>query len=162
MEQQPKRKAKQKNEDAKEIEMRAILMKADEDKADNEIVFDDDDNISFKNEIDEMLDVKIDDPKEKYEFYYHVIDKLLRKHLPRGKENKSARDLIFEEKNTFLTRGHRKDVKGIRHADSRMSYNQDVKECAKIVIDWVFSKGTMYDLYERLRDLNKSKGYPLD
>ena len=32
------------------------------------------------------------------------------------------KDLIYEEKNTFLTRGHRKDAQGIRGADGRMSY----------------------------------------
>ena len=34
--------------------------------------------------------------------------------------------LIYEEKNTFLTRGRRIDEKGIRGADGRMGYVDDM------------------------------------
>jgi hypothetical protein len=29
----------------------------------------------------------------------------------------------------------------------------------KIIMDWIMENGTMVDLYNSLRDLNKSKGY---
>ena len=45
-----------------------------------------------------------------------------------GKKYKAARDFIFEEKNTFLTRGHIKNKFGIRGADSRMGYKEDCEK----------------------------------
>lgn len=68
-----------------------------------------------------------------------------------GKQYKTARDLIFEEKNTFLTRGHRKNKFGIRGADSRMGYKEDVEKMLEIIIDWILKKGDMYSLYSILR-----------
>lgn len=76
-----------------------------------------------------------------------------------GKQYKTARDLIFEEKNTFLTRGHRKNKFGIRGADSRMGYKEDVEKMLEIIIDWILKNGDMYSLYSILRELNISKGY---
>ena len=98
-------------------------------------------------------------PSEKYELYYKVVNKILRDHLPKGKENEEARSYIYEEKNTFLTRGHRIDGSGLRHADGRMGYNADMKELIDILVEWSSANGTMFDLYARLRDLNESKGY---
>lgn len=37
------------------------------------------------------------------------------------KKYKTARDLIYDEKNTFLTKGHRKSEQNIRGADGRMA-----------------------------------------
>lgn len=75
------------------------------------------------------------------------------------KKYKTARDLIYDEKNTFLTRGHRKNEQGIRGADGRMAYINDINDLINIITKWISNKGTMYDLYSQLRDLNKSKGY---
>lgn len=152
---------KRQQEEEKEREIRSILLKADDNK-EEAVTFDEEDRLAFKNEVEGMLDTPIDDPKEKYELYYHVIDKVLRERLPKGKDNETARNYIYEEKNTFLTRGNRKDAKGIRHADSRMGYNPDMRELAEAVTDWALSQGTMFDLYTKLRELNKSKGYPLE
>lgn len=149
-------------QEEREIEIRSILMKADEDKTETLVMGNDYEQISFKSEVDSMLDVPIDDPQKKYELYYNVISKLLLTHLPKGKEYEKARIFIYDERATFLTRGHRKDARGIRHADSRMGYNPDMKEFARIVVEWVFQKGTMFDLYTKLRELNKSKGYPME
>ena len=91
--------------------------------------------------------------------YYNVVNRLLRKYLPKGDTYKDARDLIYEEKNTFLTRGHRKDAQGIRGADGRMSYISDINELVNIITEWISNKGTMFDLYTQIRDLNISKGY---
>lgn len=58
-----------------------------------------------------------------------------------------------------MTRGHRKDDKGLRHADSRMSYNADLKALVDIVVDWASTNRNAFSLYVKLRDLNKSMGY---
>ena len=116
-------------------------------------------DIEIRNEIESLLDQQIDDPDEKYELYYNIINKVLRDYLPKGKENESARNIIYEEKNTYLTRGRRKDDKGLRHADSRMSYNADLKALVDIVVDWASTNRNPFSLYVKLRDLNKSMGY---
>ena len=65
----------------------------------------------------------------------------------------------MKKKNTYLTRGRRKDDKGLRHADSRMSYNADLKALVDIVVDWASTNRNPFSLYVKLRDLNKSMGY---
>lgn len=40
-----------------------------------------------------------------------------------------------------------------------MGYIPDMNELVNIVTDWISSKGGMYDLYVKIRDLNISKGY---
>ena len=107
----------------------------------------------------DVLDKPIDNPKEKYDLYYNVVRKLLRKYLPKGKNNEVARKPIYEEINTYLTRGQRKDKRGYRHADSRMAYSVDYKELVNILSEWAANSRNVYGLYDRLRDLNKSKGY---
>ncbi|MEI7614993.1 MAG: hypothetical protein WCK63_18995 [Betaproteobacteria bacterium] len=100
-----------------------------------------------------------DDPEKKYEIYNKGITKLLRKHLEKGKENKMARDFIYEEKNTFLTRGKRKRLDGTRGGDSRMGYISDQEELLNIIIAWIVSNGTMVELFSTLRNLNIAKNY---
>lgn len=141
-----------------EAERAEILMKADEIKEET-FDFNMDGQIELKNELADMMLEQMDDPVAKYELYYNVVNKLLRKHLPKGEEYKAARDFIYEEKNTFLTRGHRKNELGIRGADGRMAYIEDMNELINIITGWISNKGTMYDLYTQLRDLNVSKGY---
>lgn len=153
-------KAKEQSIDEREREKAEILMKADEI---HEETFDfgEDGQFQLKNEIEAMLSEEIDNPEAKYEMYYNVLNRLLREHLPKGEENKEARDLIYEEKNVFLTRGHRKDERGIRGADGRMSYISDIGEIINVVVEWVSTKGTPFDLFVRLQELNKSKGYDI-
>lgn len=143
---------------AEEREREMILMQADEIK---ELTFDFtiDGQLELKSEMADMILEGIDDPEAKYDIYYNAIQRLLIKHLPKGAEHKSARDLIYEEKNTYMTRGHRKNEKGIRGADGRMSYIEDMHEIVNIVTEWITTRSTMYDLYIKLRDLNISKGY---
>lgn len=147
-----------KKKQAREIEIESILLKASESKEES-LFFAENGDIEIRNEIEPLLDQQIDDPDEKYELYYNVINKVLRDYLPKGKENESARNIIYEEKNTYLTRGHRKDDKGLRHADSRMSYNADLKALVDIVVDWASTNRNAFSLYVKLRDLNKSMGY---
>ena len=148
-----KRKKEQKHREKLEI-----LAKADEIK-EQTFIFDDTGNLSLKKEIEELFSDPIDNPEEKYELYYKVLMKTLKRHLPKGLENKPARDMIYEEKNTFLTRGHRKNEQGIRGQDSRMSYIADIREIIVIVTEWVVTNGTMFELYDKLRNLNIEKGY---
>lgn len=154
-EEEIKRLQKEREEEA---ERAKILMKADEIKEET-FDFNTDDQVELKNELADFASDQIDDPEAKYELYYNVVQKLLKKHLPKGDKYEEARKLIYEEKCTFLTRGHRKDERGIRGADSRMSYIPDIKELIDVIIQWISRKGTMFDLYNDLRNLNISKGY---
>ena len=142
---------------ADEQEKLAILAKADEVK-DLTLGFDEEGNLDFKNEIDALMLDPIDNPEEKHELYYKIINKLLNKHLPKGEKHKVARGYILEEKNTFLT-GKRIDSKGIRGADGRMSYIPNMHELINIITEWIATKGSMIDLYIKLRDKNIEMGY---
>lgn len=152
------RKLEVEEQQAQEREREMILMKADEIK-EQTFDFDFDGQLGLKSEIEEMMLGEIDDPEKKYHAYYNLINKLVRNNLPKDEHFKEARDLIYEEKNTFLTRGHRVDEHGVRGADGRMAYTEDMHEFVNIVTEWISSKGTIYELYIKLRDLNVSKGY---
>jgi hypothetical protein len=95
------------------------------------------------------------DPERMYELYYKGIQKMLLRYLPKGK----ARTWIYEEKNTYLTRGHRIQDNGIRGADSRMGYPEDAETVFNIIINWVTTSRNSVDLYMTLRDLNIRSGY---
>ena len=151
MEEKKKKKSQEELEELQrkqeqDLERAAILMKADEIKEET-FDFDVNGQIELKNELADMVLEQIDDPEAKYNLYYNVVNRLLRKYLPKGDTYKDARDLIYEEKNTFLTRGHRKDAQGIRGADGRMSYISDINELVNIITEWISNKGTMFDLY---------------
>lgn len=147
-----------KKEREEEAERAEILMKADEIKEET-FDFNMDGQVELKNELADMMLEQIDDPEAKYNLYYNVVNRLLKKHLPKGEEYKAARDYIYEEKNTFLTRGHRKNEQGIRGADGRMAYISDINELINVITTWISNKGTMFDLYTKLKNLNTSKGY---
>ena len=145
-------------QEQKEREKMEILAKADEIR-NQTFVFDDTGELALKKEIEDLSIEPIDNPEERYETYYKIVNRMLRKHLPKGAENKKARDLIYEEKNAFLTRGYRKDVRGIRGADGRMSYIADIRDLINIITEWAASQGTVFELYDRLRNINIEKGY---
>ncbi len=147
-----------KKQQEQERERLAILFEADKIKEET-LQFDLDGQVELKNEIADLVLGQIDNPEEKYNLYYNVVNQLLKKHLPKGENFKKARDLIYEEKNTFLTRGRRKDERGIRGADGRMAFTDDINELINIITHWISAKGTMYDLYTKILDLNISKGY---
>ena len=53
-------------------------------------------------EIDELralIGKEFENPDEKYNIYYKGIRKLLMEYLPKGKEYKEIRDIIYDEKN---------------------------------------------------------------
>lgn len=135
----------------------SILAKADEIKGEQLVIVPD--GMRTENEIKKFALGDVDNPERKYELYYKGVMKLLRKFLPKGTANQKARQYIYEEKNTLLTRGKRINDKGIRNADSRQAYIADMEETLNIIASWVVSKGSMVELYNTLRDLNVSKGY---
>ncbi len=100
-----------------------------------------------------------ENPEKKYDLYYKGIQNILKKHLPRGKENKKARSYVYEEKNVFLTRGKRINKAGYRGADGRMGYTLDAEEALNIVMKWVRANGTMVGLFNGFRKINIKKGY---
>lgn len=148
----------QQKKEAQEAEKLAILSKADEIKEET-FDFDFDGVLELKNEVSDMVLDAIDDPEEKYQLYYNVLNKMLQQSLPKGDENKKARDLIYEEKNTFLSGGHRKNKAGIRGGDGRMGYRTDMHEIINVITEWIASRSGMFDLYIKLRALNIEKGY---
>lgn len=115
--------------------------------------------IYTENELRKFALGDIDNPEKKYDIYYNGIGKLLRKHLPKGVNYKKARYYIYEEKNTFLTRGHRINKQGLRGADSRMGHLTDAEFILKMITDWIIEGGTMVDLFTKIRSLNIERGY---
>jgi hypothetical protein len=140
-----------------EQEKLVILAKTDSIKGEQLVILPE--GIKTEIELKKFVLGDIDNPERKYELYYKGIMKLLRKFLPKGKNNRKARAFVYEEKNTLLTRGKRLNEKGIRGADSRMAYVSDVEELLNIITAWVVAKGTMVELFTIIRDLNVSKGY---
>ncbi len=101
----------------------------------------------------------VDNPLRKYDLYYKGLTKLLKQNLPAGPKNKKAREFIYEEKNTFITRGYRKNAQGIRGMDGRMAYITELKAALDIVANWVFRNGTPLELFDEFRKRNIEKGY---
>ena len=141
-----------------ELERMMLISKAD-DVVGEQLTIDTDGILQTEDELKKFALGDIDDPERKYDIYYNGINKLLLKHLPEGKNYKKARDYIYEEKKTYLTRGHRINKKGIRGADSRMGYIEDAEKILELITHWIIKKGSMVDLYSILRDLNIKLGY---
>ena len=143
---------------AEVLEKLKMIAKADEIKGE-QLAFTKEGEFVNQKELKEFAIGNIENPEKKYDIYYKGIQKLLLKHLAKGLKNKPARKYIYEEKNTYLTRGKRINEFGIRGADGRMGYISDADEILKIVMNWILSNGTMVELFTTLRDLNISKGY---
>jgi hypothetical protein len=141
-----------------ELEKMEILRKADKNKGE-QIALTPDGRFESKKEIQDFAVGDIDDPDKKHDVYYKGIQKLLIRELPSGNSYKSARDLIYDEKNILITRGAKKDDQGIRGADSRMGFITDMEVALDIITNWIVERGTMYELYEKLRKKNTKLGY---
>ena len=82
------------------------------------------------------------------------------KYLPKGKEFKEARQLIYDEKNVFLNRGKKKsDNDGIRKSDGRMTYQEFMNEMLDLITMWASQSQNPIDLYNMLYDLNEKHNY---
>lgn len=153
-----KKQGSDKISEQEEIERMMLLSKADE-VVGEQLAIDTNGQLQTEDELKKFALGEIDDPERKFDIYYNGISKLLLKHLPEGKGYKKARDYIYEEKNTYLTRGHRINEKGIRGADSRMGHIEDAEKILELITTWIIQKGSMVDLYTKIRDLNIKLGY---
>jgi hypothetical protein len=112
------------------------------------------------NELRDLIGKEFENPEEKYNIYYKGIRKLLMDHLPKGKEFKEVRDIIYDEKNIFLNLGKRKsDNKGIRKSDGRMTYQPVMNEILDIIVKWVADSQNPFDVYRDFYYLNERHGY---
>lgn len=114
-------------------------------------------------EIDELrtlIGKEFENPEEKYNIYYKGIRKLLMDYLPKGKEFKEVRDLIYDEKNIFLNNGKRKsDNNGIRLSDGRMTFQTNMNEILDIIIKWISDSQNPFEIYRLFYELNEKLGY---
>ncbi|PWL58637.1 MAG: hypothetical protein DBY35_12515 [Bacteroidales bacterium] len=141
-----------------DYELQSILAATEMPKAPT-LSFDDNGNIELIDELNTLIPQSIDSPEEKYELFYKVIEKFLRKLLPSGNAYKKARAMVREEIKTFLTRGHRAQNGKPRGADSRMAYQEDMKQIAQILIECLANNSSTFELFTRVSDLNKKMGY---
>jgi hypothetical protein len=148
-----------KNDDAKHFLKLQILQKAKESKERQLSINLDTQNFEEIDKVKEILSKNFDDPEEKFDLYYKAIRKVIMKYLPKGKEFKEERQIIYDEKNIFLTRGKAKDQNGIRGGDSRMGYSDDMYELVNLITDWAGTTQDPVDLYQRIYDLNDKYNY---
>lgn len=152
-------KKKKEELDKKHMERLQILQKSRE-SIGRQLTFDiDEGGLKAIDEIKQLIDSNIQDPKEKYELFYNGIQKVLRKFLPMGKDFEQERRIIHDEKLIFLNRGKARGYDGVRGSDSRMTYNEDLAEMAKLVSEWAVTSQDPVDLYQRLYDLNEKYNY---
>jgi len=114
-------------------------------------------------EFDELRSIvgkEFENPEEKYNIYYKGIRKLLMDFLPKGKEFKEVREIIYDEKNIFLNLGKRKsDNNGIRGGDGRMTFQPVMNELLDIIIKWVGESQNPFNIYRDFYELNEKFGY---
>ena len=111
-------------------------------------------------ELRQLVGKEFENPEEKYQLYYNGIRKLLMDFLPKGKDYKQLRDIIYDEKNVFLNLGKKKsDNNGIRKSDGRMTYQPVMNEILEIIIIWVGESQNPFDLYRDFYNLNEKHGY---
>ena len=117
-------------------------------------------NIEEIDELRELIGKEFENPEEKYNIYYKGIRKLLMDYLPKGKEFKEVRGIIYDEKNIFLNAGKRKsDNNGIRKSDGRMTFQPVMNEILDIIIKWVGESQNPFVIYREFYDLNEKHGY---
>lgn len=140
-----------------EMERQELLARADQVK--RETFSFTDEGVEQNDEAAQLfIDIHADDPKKKFDAYYKLTSFVLRMNLPKGSDNKRVRDVIYEEKNVFLT-GKRKRKDGTRGADGRMAQLPVMEELARIVADWANSGASPVEIYNTLRDENTKRGY---
>lgn len=111
-------------------------------------------------ELRQLVGKEFENPEEKYQLYYNGIRRLLIDFLPKGKDYKQLRDIIYDEKNVFLNLGKKKsDNNGIRKSDGRMTYQPVMNEILEIIIKWVGDSQNPFDLYRDFYKLNEKHGY---
>lgn len=117
-------------------------------------------NLEEIDELRELIGDEFENPKEKYNLYYKGIRKLLLDYLPKGKEFKEVRNIIYDEKNIFLNLGKRKsDNNGVRGGDGRMTFQPVMNEILDIIVIWVAESQNPFDIYRAFYELNEKYGY---
>ncbi|OBX23334.1 MULTISPECIES: hypothetical protein [Bizionia] len=117
-------------------------------------------NIEEIDELRELIGKEFENPEEKYNIYYKGIRKLLMDYLPKGKEFKEVRNIIYDEKNIFLNSGKRKsDNNGIRKSDGRMTFQPVMNEILDIIVKWVGDSQNPFVIYREFYELNEKHGY---
>ncbi|WP_298764162.1 hypothetical protein [uncultured Polaribacter sp.] len=117
-------------------------------------------NLEEFDELREIVGKEFENPEEKYNIYYKGIRKLLMDFLPKGKEFKEVREIIYDEKNIFLNLGKRKsDNNGIRGGDGRMTFQPVMNELLDIIIKWVGDSQNPFEIYRDFYELNEKYGY---
>ena len=117
-------------------------------------------NLEEIDELKELIGKEFEDPEEKYNIYYKGIRRLLMDYLPKGKEFKEARDIIYDEKNIFLNLGKKKsDNNGIRKSDGRMTFQPVMNEILDVIVKWVAESQNPFDIYREFYELNERHGY---
>lgn len=143
-----------------DIERFELLQKASEKIGKQLTINSESGNLEEFDELRQLIGKEFENPLEKHNLYYNGIRKLLMVYLPKGKNNKQLRDIIYDEKNVFLNLGKKKsDNNGIRKSDGRMTYQPVMNEILDIIINWVGESQNPFDLYRNLYDLNERHGY---
>ncbi len=156
---QNKKKKKEELTEA-DIERMELLQKANEKVGKQLSIHTEKGTLEEVDELRALIGKEFEDPEEKYNIYYRGIRRLLMDYLPKGKEFKEARDIIYDEKNIFLNLGKRKsDHGGIRKSDGRMTFQPVMSEILDIIIKWVAESQNPFDLYREFYELNERHGY---
>ena len=154
-------KKKKKEELSKaDIERMELLQRANEKVGKQLFINTEKGNLEEVDELRELIGKEFEDPEEKYNIYYRGIRRLLIDYLPKGREFKEARDIIYDEKNIFLNLGKKKsDNNGIRKSDGRMTFQPVMNEILDIIVSWVAESQNPFDLYREFYELNERHGY---
>lgn len=80
-----------------DLERFEILQKSEEIKGE-QLSINLDSEIIVENYAEQLLGQRIDDPVQKFQLYYHGLTKLLKDNLPKDKESKDVREIVYEEK----------------------------------------------------------------
>lgn len=143
-----------------DIERMELLMKANEKVGKQLTISSETGSLEEIDELKAILAKDFENPEEKYNVYYNGIRRLLIDNLPKGKEFKEVRDIIYDEKNIFLNLGKRKsDHNGIRKSDGRMTYQPVMNEILDIIVVWVAESRNPFDIYKRCYQLNEKNEY---
>ena len=143
-----------------DIERLELLQKANEKVGRQLSINTESGNLEEFDELRSIVGKEFENPEEKYNIYYKGIRKLLMDFLPKGKEFKEVRDIIYDEKNIFLNLGKRKsDNNGIRGGDGRMTFQPVMNELLDIIIKWVGESQNPFDIYRDFYELNEKHGY---
>lgn len=143
-----------------DLERLEILQKANEKVGKQLSINSETGNLEEIDELRGLIGKEFENPDEKYNIYYRGIRKLLMDYLPKGKEFKEVRDVIYDEKNIFLNNGKRKsDNNGIRKSDSRMTFQTNMNEILDIIVKWISDSQNPFEIYRLFYELNEKYGY---